>query len=391
MADLFVSYTHADRERVRPLVNLLEEEGWTVWWDRGIEPGKRWEKEIDREIAISKSILVVWTSGCKNSEWVHYETDIAIEREMYIPVLLDEDSIPEKYTRYQATELTRWKGNSDLSELQSLIRGIEKMVKPSRIDTVRPGYDKNFLDDHTIKLPDVTGSAAVLRYKHFTTVLNPARRLAYYSAYNMDGLQSKKVKRLNDRFITDPLIQKSLQLSMQLATRSGYDRGHLMSRSHVCWGEQREAEIAAKQAFYMPNISLQLPSFNRVYWLKLEDLERKIASDHGKLVGFSGPVFLAKDVSFRGDFELEDGLIARETFRIPRKYWKVIVFKNSEQLAYTAFLMDQDEMEKKKITRDFDLKRYMVSIADLERTTKLTFDPILKEAVIVDDIKGYFG
>ena len=45
--DIFLSYTHADRERVRPLVTLLEAEGWTVWWDRGIVPGAPWLPELE--------------------------------------------------------------------------------------------------------------------------------------------------------------------------------------------------------------------------------------------------------------------------------------------------------------------------------------------------------
>ena len=34
MADIFVSYASDDRDRVQSLVEALEAEGWTVWWDR---------------------------------------------------------------------------------------------------------------------------------------------------------------------------------------------------------------------------------------------------------------------------------------------------------------------------------------------------------------------
>ena len=51
MADIFLSYAHVDRPRARPLVELLQSEGWTVWWDRGIEPGTPWQPELEEELA----------------------------------------------------------------------------------------------------------------------------------------------------------------------------------------------------------------------------------------------------------------------------------------------------------------------------------------------------
>ena len=43
MADVFVSYARADREIVRPIVTLLEAQGWSVWWDTRIGGGDRWD------------------------------------------------------------------------------------------------------------------------------------------------------------------------------------------------------------------------------------------------------------------------------------------------------------------------------------------------------------
>jgi hypothetical protein len=65
----------------------------------------------------------------------------------------------------------------------SLLRRLARLVPPSRIDTVRPGYDPDFLGKkRPISLPGVNGAVAVLRYLHFTVVMNPARRLAHYVA-----------------------------------------------------------------------------------------------------------------------------------------------------------------------------------------------------------------
>jgi endonuclease G len=76
---------------------------------------------------------------------------------------------------------------------------------------VRPGYDIQFLGSaHEIPLPGVTGLAAVLRYNHFSVVINPARRLAHYSAYNVDTEKFVKIECRGDRWIPDPLLPNSL-------------------------------------------------------------------------------------------------------------------------------------------------------------------------------------
>ena len=50
MADIFVSYKRADRERVAQIVALLENEGWTVWWDNRVFGGAHWDALIEREL-----------------------------------------------------------------------------------------------------------------------------------------------------------------------------------------------------------------------------------------------------------------------------------------------------------------------------------------------------
>ena len=39
MADIFLSYASEDRERIEPLVTILEAVGWTLWWDRDLIAG----------------------------------------------------------------------------------------------------------------------------------------------------------------------------------------------------------------------------------------------------------------------------------------------------------------------------------------------------------------
>ena len=44
MTDLFLSYKAEDRSRVAPLVQALETDGLSVWWDEHIGGGDEWRE-----------------------------------------------------------------------------------------------------------------------------------------------------------------------------------------------------------------------------------------------------------------------------------------------------------------------------------------------------------
>jgi endonuclease G len=381
MIDIFLSYTHIDRQRARPIVELLESEGWTVWWDRGIEPGMAWQPELEIELANCRAVIVLWSKHSVKSKWVHHEAQAGLAKGALVPILLDPNQFPDDFAHVQATDLSGWKGETHLDEVEALLRRLAKLVPPSRIDTVRPGYDPLFLNKkRPLLLPGVTGAAAVLRYLHFTVVMNPARRLAHYVAYNSDGSQFVDAPR-SDRWSADPLLPESLQMNMRLLMQSSYDRGHLMARATGCWGEPRAASISERQAFYWPNVAPQHSQLNRHWWLALEQWERDMARAKGRVTGFSGPVFSDEDEPFRGEVEFEHGLVAYDTFRVPRAYWKVVVVAALRgKLAVAAYLMDQVTMVEQRVSPRIDIANYRIELADLEKVAQLRFPKPLHAA-----------
>ena len=381
MADIFLSYAHEDRERIRPIVEMLEDEGWDIWWDRGIVPGQPWEPELNDELAGCRAVVVVWSKASRDSEWVHYEARAGLKKNAFIPIAIDPDTVPAAFAEHQAADLSNWRGRRDLDEVDALFKGLVRLVPPSRIDTVRPGYQAGFLGPQ-IGLPGVTGTAAVLRYNHFTVVANPARRLAHYTAYNVDAARFVKVPRPVGRraWAADPLLPPSLQMELKLLMRSPYDRGHLMARELVCWGAERKASISSRQAFYWPNVAPQHEALNRGAWMRLERLEKTVARAHGRLTGFSGPVFGADDEQFRGELEMEDSVIALDSFRIPGAYWKVFVVSDGPDLKVAAFLMHQADFAQGHAPRGVDPFAYAIDLRDLEARTGLRFPPVLHGA-----------
>lgn len=111
MPDLFVSYSRDDRERVRRVVDGLEKQGWSVWWDPNILPGERYAQTIDAELKAAKCVLAVWSENSAQSDWVHEEAEDGKTRGILLPVLLDDIPIPRGFRRLQTVDLSDWKGD----------------------------------------------------------------------------------------------------------------------------------------------------------------------------------------------------------------------------------------------------------------------------------------
>jgi serine/threonine-protein kinase len=61
MSDVFVSYKAEDRPRVAPLVQALEANGLSVWWDTQIAAGSEWRSDIQNQLDAARCVIVVWS------------------------------------------------------------------------------------------------------------------------------------------------------------------------------------------------------------------------------------------------------------------------------------------------------------------------------------------
>lgn len=211
----------------------------------------------------------------------------------------------------------------------------------------RDGYDAAFLgtrialprpDDDRMLAADLL---APLKYQHFSVVLHRKRKLAAFTAVNIDG--AKKYERSGrepDTWHEDPRAP-GVQ-TMQAFYRKPFQRGHLVMRTDPAWGGKRAAERAEADTFHWTNCSPQHQRLNNPWWLSVETHILKTAQTAKRRVTvFSGPVF-GRDPVIRG-------------VKVPLAYWKVIAWKTpgaNGALRSLGFLVRQDEVVRPLVRAD---------------------------------------
>lgn len=195
MADIFVSYASEDLGRVVPLVEALETEGFSVWWDRRIGMGSSFDREIERELTAASCILVLWSRASIDSDWVREEASEGLEREILVPARLEDCRLPLGFRRAQTADLSRWPNDpSAMNQLLGGIRATLSSVVAGEVLSEKPGLQTLGPDAGTLATGVIPNSVAVLPFEN----LSPSADHAYFAAGVHDEIlnQLSKIKDL---------------------------------------------------------------------------------------------------------------------------------------------------------------------------------------------------
>ncbi|HEV8407580.1 MAG TPA: TIR domain-containing protein [Sphingomicrobium sp.] len=130
MADVFVSYKAEDRRRIKPLVEALQADGYSVWWDEQIGGGATWRHEIESELNSAKCVIVVWSKRSVGPEgtFVQDEATRAQQRHVYVPVTIEKVHLPLGFGETQALSLTGWRGSRSDPHYRSVLAAVRRNV-----------------------------------------------------------------------------------------------------------------------------------------------------------------------------------------------------------------------------------------------------------------------
>jgi endonuclease G len=280
----------------------------------------------------------------------------------------------------------------------------------------RPGYKPDFLGKGKLLVPlpkipaalkdrvaTLTGKPvqSELKYFNYSVVMRKDRKLAFFSAVNIDGgLQQDVGKREGDSWLRDPRVAKDAQIGDEFygkqktfeadRSKNPFDRGHLVRRLDGTWGKTvDEAKEHGDDTFHFTNAAPQFWSFNegKKLWLGLEEFVLdQVVADERKACVINGPVFdgpLAPEGGRpdAGDPRRRDPVFGEVA--IPKYFWKLMVIVRDGKLAAAAFLLSQqdqileiDRIHESAILEKLskaEAKVFQISVADLARFTNLDF------------------
>ena len=124
MADIFISYARSDRGRIATLSAVLEQQGWSVWWDRHIDGGSAFAQAIESELHASRAVVVAWSGAALQSDWVKDEAAAARDQGKLVPVSLDGSVPPLGFRQYHVIDLSGWNGEPSAPALSDLQRSL---------------------------------------------------------------------------------------------------------------------------------------------------------------------------------------------------------------------------------------------------------------------------
>jgi endonuclease G len=236
-----------------------------------------------------------------------------------------------------------------------------------------------------------------LKYQHFSVKINRDRRMAIFTATNIDGDTYKTVDRDTGRVVSeaegetwykDPRVSESSYLGQDFysAWSTYFDRGHLTRRTDPTWGTDGKAERANADTFHLTNCSPQHFRFNQSaqYWQGLERyvLENGVlsAGEDARLCVFQGPLF-------------DDSIdLWADDVQIPSSFWKVVAWKGAAGLKAVGLVADQLQLLSEprsfigqpKALQKIDVSQWRVPIATIARRAGLKF----ADAIVAGDTHG---
>lgn len=216
MADIFLSYASEDRDRVRSLVETLEAEGWSIWWDPEIHAGRRFDKVIEEQVNKASCVVVAWSEASVKSDWVRDEANEGRERQILAPLRLDDVRPPMGFRSAQTANLIGWPESK--GEIETLIAGIRDLIAPASAAETGPS--------------DTQKSIAVLPFANMSS--DPEQE--YFS----DGISEDILNGLV-KFRNLEVIARTSSFQFKGENRDIRDIGKQLNVNHILEGSVRKA------------------------------------------------------------------------------------------------------------------------------------------------------
>lgn len=124
---IFVSYSREDQKQALPIIQLLQGEGYNVWWDGLLEGGERFSNITHQALENAKAVVVLWSKTSIGSHWVHDEATRGRDRKCLVPLSLDGSEPPLGFRQFQVIDIWKAKIRTDAPEMEKMLRAVANL------------------------------------------------------------------------------------------------------------------------------------------------------------------------------------------------------------------------------------------------------------------------
>jgi adenylate cyclase len=274
-ADVFISYSREDKDKVLALADQLRTAGVSVWIDQGgIDGATLWGEEIVNALESAKVMLLAITASAARSHNVAKEVTLFSERKGHIlPVHLEQTTIPPglKYPLAGIQHIEYYHGDP-AENLRTIVRSLERAgarvartAAPANVATAEPRstISMGLAGGHAGEAGLVRGAVAVLPFDNITT----DQETDYFS----DGLTEELIARLS---LVSEIELVSRWASMQYKGRK-QDIGAIGSElgaRYIVGGSVRRFQDSVRVTVQLVDVATNRQLWGNTYKGKLDDI-----------------------------------------------------------------------------------------------------------------------
>jgi TolB-like protein/Flp pilus assembly protein TadD len=274
-ADVFVSYSREDNEKVLELTGKLRAAGVPLWMDVGsIDGAAMWGEEIVNALSQAKVLLLFVSESAVRSHNVAKEVVLASEQKRHIlPVHLQPTEIPAslKYPLAGIQHIEYFHGDPD-ENLRTIIRSLERvgvtLRPPSSAPVAATGVEMRSAEAGPPAGPGAepsveSGALAVLPFDN----ISPDSDASYFS----DGLTEELIARLS---VVSEIELVSRWASMQFkdAKKDVKAIGRELGARYIVGGSVRKFQDSVRITVQLVDVMTNRQIWGETYKGKLDDI-----------------------------------------------------------------------------------------------------------------------
>ena len=269
-ADVFISYSREDKDRVLDLASQLRNAGVSIWIDQGgIDGAALWGEAIVNALDSAKVLLLMVSESAVRSHNVAKEVVLASERKGHIlPVLLEPTVIPPslKYPLAGIQQIEYFQGDPG-QNLESIVRSLQKLgVQVVPPQPAGAAAETGAGQSHGAAGAEAAASSNALAVLPFDNI-SPDPEADYFS----DGLTDELIARLS---LVNDIELVSRWASMQYKGRKQDIRaiGTELGARYIVGGSVRRFQDSVRITVQLVDVATNRQLWGNTYKGKLDDI-----------------------------------------------------------------------------------------------------------------------